>query len=75
MSEGTSFQPVIDDPSIQELEGVKRVVFLSGKAYYDFVKVRSDRGFEGKLALVRVEVSCSHWMMGWQMSNWCFPSR
>lgn len=36
--------------------GVERVVFLSGKMYYDLIKERSDRNLDGKIAFVRLEV-------------------
>lgn len=58
MGEGTAFQPVltekVDDPS-----KVERVVMLSGKMYYELVKSRAERGLEGKVVFIRVEVrSC-----------------
>jgi probable 2-oxoglutarate dehydrogenase E1 component DHKTD1 len=56
MSEGTSFQPVLTE-QIADPTKVERVVFLSGKMYYDLIKQRADRGLEGKITFVRIEVS------------------
>lgn len=55
MAPGTTFQPVLRDPSIQDASKVEKVVFLSGKFYYDLVKERENRGFNDKVALIRVE--------------------
>jgi probable 2-oxoglutarate dehydrogenase E1 component DHKTD1 len=55
MAPGTSFQPVLQDPSIQDASKVEKVVFLSGKFYYDLVKERENRGLNDKVALIRVE--------------------
>lgn len=45
-----SFQPVIDDPAVTDRDAVKRLVFCSGKIYYDLLAVRAPH-----IALVRVE--------------------
>ncbi|KAJ3043955.1 hypothetical protein HDV00_003482 [Rhizophlyctis rosea] len=56
MQPGTTFLPVLDDPSISNPESVKKVMFVSGKLYYDLVKEREGRGEKGKgVAIVRVE--------------------
>lgn len=55
MAPGTCFQPVLKDASIQNDAQVEKVVFLSGKFYYDLVKERQARGLDDKVALVRVE--------------------
>ncbi|ORY48503.1 dehydrogenase E1 and transketolase domain-containing protein 1 [Rhizoclosmatium globosum] len=53
MGPGTSFQPVLADaPSPSD---AKRVVFLSGKLYYDLVKEREAKGLVNNVALVRLE--------------------
>lgn len=52
---GTKFQPVLDDPSISNTSSVKRVVMLSGKAYYELVKEREAQKVEDNVALVRIE--------------------
>lgn len=59
MSEGTSFQPVLTE-KISDPSKVEKVVFLSGKMYYDLIKVRADRGLEGKITFIRTEVSSNH---------------
>jgi 2-oxoglutarate dehydrogenase E1 component len=48
------FQLVIDDPAAGDPEAVRRVVFCTGKIYYDLMEGRRVRGQEG-VALVRVE--------------------
>jgi len=45
-----SFQHVIDDPSVASRETVKRLVFCTGKIYYDLLPVRAPH-----IALVRIE--------------------
>lgn len=35
---------------------VERVIFVSGKLYYDLIKERQTRGVQDSVALVRVEV-------------------
>ena len=45
-----SFQHVIDDPSVKDRETVQRLVFCTGKIYYDLLPVRAPH-----LALVRIE--------------------
>ena len=45
-----SFQYVIDDPAATDREAVKRLVFCTGKIYYDLLPVRA-----AHLALVRIE--------------------
>ncbi|KAJ1678135.1 hypothetical protein EV182_004700, partial [Spiromyces aspiralis] len=42
MKPGTSFEPVLADPQITDPSKVRRVVFLSGKLYYDLAKARSN---------------------------------
>lgn len=50
LTSGT-FRPVIDDPTVTgQRERVKRIVFCSGKIYYDLLAARRD-----DVALVRVE--------------------
>ncbi|MEO7217978.1 MAG: 2-oxoglutarate dehydrogenase E1 component, partial [Gemmatimonadaceae bacterium] len=50
-----SFQPVIDDSAVmQQRESVKRIVFCTGKIYYDLLDKRKRDGGSG-VALVRVE--------------------
>ena len=56
MSEGTSFKPVLSE-EVEDPSKVEKVVFLSGKMYYDLIKQRADRGLEGKITFIRIEVS------------------
>ncbi|KAI7877160.1 hypothetical protein K492DRAFT_134371 [Lichtheimia hyalospora FSU 10163] len=59
MGAGTSFQPVLDDPACTEDPGsVEKVVFVSGKLYYDLAKERAAKGLDNQIALVRLEELC-----------------
>ncbi len=49
---GTSFQEVIDDPYL--IEKAKRLLFCSGKVYYDLAEEREKRK-EKEIALIRIE--------------------
>ncbi|KAI8990263.1 hypothetical protein BDB01DRAFT_717580 [Pilobolus umbonatus] len=55
MATGTAFKPVLEDQSIDRPEDVKKVVFVSGKLYYELVKEREARGLNGQIAFIRVE--------------------
>lgn len=48
------FRELIDDPAIEDKEKVEKLVFLSGKLYYDIDKVRDENPNE-KVAVVRLE--------------------
>lgn len=50
----SSFRELIDDPRIEDKDKVKKLVFVSGKLYYDIDKKR-DEEFNEKVAVVRVE--------------------
>ncbi|TFK21609.1 dehydrogenase E1 and transketolase domain-containing protein 1 [Coprinopsis marcescibilis] len=53
---GTQFQPVLDDPAVRDKAGVKRVLLVSGKIYYELVKERQARGLSAdEVVIVRVE--------------------
>jgi 2-oxoglutarate dehydrogenase E1 component len=58
LAEG-AFQPVLDDPvASQEPGAVRRLVFCTGKIYYDLAAAREEAGSDngaGSVALVRVE--------------------
>ncbi|KAH0581229.1 hypothetical protein H2248_012346 [Termitomyces sp. 'cryptogamus'] len=54
LSEGTRFQPVLDDP-IADPSQVKRVVLLSGKIYYDLIKHREILDLNDVVAFIRLE--------------------
>ncbi|DAZ94118.1 TPA: hypothetical protein N0F65_008982 [Lagenidium giganteum] len=52
----TSFQPVYSDASITDPTAVKKVMFCSGKLYYDLVKERAKRSANPEeIAIIRVE--------------------
>jgi len=48
------FEEVIDDQRIKDPKSVKRVVFCTGKIFYEMLEATSTAG-EGEVALVRVE--------------------
>jgi 2-oxoglutarate dehydrogenase complex dehydrogenase (E1) component-like enzyme len=54
MAKGTAFQPVLADTSVPAA-GVKRVVFCSGKVYFDLMTARKERT---DVAFVRLEELC-----------------
>ncbi|XP_037934155.1 2-oxoglutarate dehydrogenase, mitochondrial isoform X5 [Teleopsis dalmanni] len=57
MVEGTEFQRIIPDngPAGENPDCVKKVVFCSGKVYYDLTKARAERELENEVAIVRLE--------------------
>lgn len=60
MVEGTNFKRVISDSGATEANpsNVKKLLFCSGKVYYELKKARADRNKESDIALVRVEQIC-----------------
>ncbi|KAJ2691756.1 hypothetical protein GGH99_002187 [Coemansia sp. RSA 1285] len=60
MAPGTSFRPVISDSLASAPEDVKRIIFVSGKLYYDLAKaVAAEKGRLGdSIAVVRIEELC-----------------
>ncbi|MGO1538305.1 MAG: multifunctional oxoglutarate decarboxylase/oxoglutarate dehydrogenase thiamine pyrophosphate-binding subunit/dihydrolipoyllysine-residue succinyltransferase subunit [Leucobacter sp.] len=48
------FQPVIDDPTIEDSSNVQRVILTSGKVYYD-LRAALDKKPDPRIAIVRVE--------------------
>jgi 2-oxoglutarate dehydrogenase E1 component len=50
----SSFHPVLDDPSIQQKSGITRLLFCSGKIYYDLQAARAERKATDT-AIIRVE--------------------
>ena len=52
---GTDFQRVISDSQCSGGSEVKRLVFCSGKIYYELAKERQDRELTNQVALVRIE--------------------
>ncbi|XP_018361636.1 PREDICTED: 2-oxoglutarate dehydrogenase, mitochondrial isoform X6 [Trachymyrmex cornetzi] len=57
MLEDTQFLRVIPEEgaAVQNPNGVKRLLFCSGKVYYDLKKARTERNLEDKVAIARVE--------------------
>lgn len=60
MKSGTEFLRIIPDsgPASQKPEGVKRVVFCSGKVYYELRKIRADKKLESEIAITTMEQIC-----------------
>lgn len=54
---GTSFKPIYPDP-IVKTDSVKKILFCSGKVYYDLVTERHDRKLDEQIAIVRIEQLC-----------------
>lgn len=55
IDEGTSFVPVIDEINKEiKADGVKRVIFCSGKVYYDLLEWREEKK-QNNVAIVRLE--------------------
>ncbi|XP_017784417.1 PREDICTED: 2-oxoglutarate dehydrogenase, mitochondrial isoform X2 [Nicrophorus vespilloides] len=57
MVEGTEFQRIIPEkgPAAANAQGVKKLLFCSGKVYYDFTKARKEKGLEKDIAIARME--------------------
>ncbi|XP_067857423.1 2-oxoglutarate dehydrogenase complex component E1 isoform X4 [Heptranchias perlo] len=57
MLSGTEFlRGIVEDgPAAQKPEEVKRVLFCTGKVYYELAKERKNRGLESEVAITRVE--------------------
>ncbi|XP_062340486.1 2-oxoglutarate dehydrogenase complex component E1 isoform X2 [Osmerus eperlanus] len=57
MLPGTHFQRIIPETGVASAspEGVKRVVFCTGKVYYELTRERKNRGMEATVAITRVE--------------------
>ncbi len=54
---GTDFKRVISDdgPAAQNPSGVRKVIFCTGKVYFDLIKARRDAGLEDKIAISTIE--------------------
>uniref|UniRef100_A0A667X938 2-oxoglutarate dehydrogenase complex component E1 n=1 Tax=Myripristis murdjan TaxID=586833 RepID=A0A667X938_9TELE len=57
MLPGTHFKRIIPDdgPASASPEKVKRVIFCTGKVYYELTRERKNRGMEDAVAIVRIE--------------------
>lgn len=49
---------VEDGPAAANPEGVQKLIFCTGKVYYDLIVQRRDRGLDDKIAINRVEQVC-----------------
>ncbi|XP_031785214.2 2-oxoglutarate dehydrogenase, mitochondrial-like [Nasonia vitripennis] len=54
---GTSFRPLIPDQAVKP-EGVRKILFCSGKVYYELYAERKEKGLENEIAILRVEQIC-----------------
>jgi len=56
MKEGSKFQRIIPDSATEQNPSeVKKLIFCSGKVYYELVKEREARNLNDKIAIVRIE--------------------
>jgi 2-oxoglutarate dehydrogenase E1 component len=57
MTENTEFLRMIPDETVasEHPENVKKIIFCSGRVYYDLTKARRDRKLDGEIAIARVE--------------------
>lgn len=57
MQEGTSFRRLIPEsgPAVDNAEHVRKVLFCSGKVYYDLAKERLQKNCLQEIAIARVE--------------------
>uniref|UniRef100_H2ZNK1 2-oxoadipate dehydrogenase complex component E1 n=1 Tax=Ciona savignyi TaxID=51511 RepID=H2ZNK1_CIOSA len=57
MLPGTEFQRIIPEngPAAQNPEKCRRIIFCTGKVYYEILKERSDRGLVEDVAITRIE--------------------
>lgn len=59
MNEGTVFKRLIPDVSAEkDPNSIKRIIFCTGKVYYDILKQRQVLGLESQVAISRIEQLC-----------------
>ena len=51
----SGFKEILDDTSIKQPELIQRIIFCSGKIYYDLVAERSRIGADSSVAIIRIE--------------------
>lgn len=52
---GTEFRRVIPDTKQTDVSSVKKVIFCTGRLYYDLLKERAAKSLDNEIALVRIE--------------------
>lgn len=57
MHVGTHFKRLIPEegPASQNPAGVKRIIFCTGKVYYDLIKERKNKEMDEEVAISRIE--------------------
>lgn len=50
-----AFQPILGDTGASDPGRVRRLVFCSGRVYFDLAAARRERGLESEIALLRIE--------------------
>jgi 2-oxoglutarate dehydrogenase E1 component len=55
LHEDTNFQRLIPDALAPDGDGVKRIIFCSGKVYYELAKQRELTGLQDSIAIARLE--------------------
>lgn len=50
-----AFQPILGDTAASDPGRVRRLVFCSGRVYFDLAAARRERGLESEIALLRIE--------------------
>merc|ERR1711872_929396 len=79
MLPGTEFKRMILDngPASENPAAVQKILFCTGKVYYDLLKERKDAGLEDKIAIHTIEQICPlprHWKQGHpQEGTFCIP--
>ncbi len=49
------FYEILDDPAAKDPAAIRRLIFCSGKVYYDLLRGRTEAGQDGSTAIVRIE--------------------
>ncbi|CAH1764844.1 3715_t:CDS:10, partial [Entrophospora sp. SA101] len=55
MLPGTTFNPVLCDIDVKDYTKVEKLVFISGKIYYELLKERENRNLNDSIAFIRIE--------------------
>ena len=75
-SAGTHFQRLIpeDGAAAERPEQVKRLIFCTGKVFYELIKERKTRGMEASVAISRIEQVHTHTHTRFSLPLTCFTS-